>query len=108
MGLKKTTAFLVDPKTGRVIRTYKFDYAASKLGVQAFEGNAVMLSKHAGELEQSGDVDLGTFKHLVYITRTDYVLQHYSPNSTEILWNVTFADIEAEFQCQGIHYSEFF
>ena len=75
-----------------MIRIYKFDYAASKLGVQAFEGNAVMLSKNTGELVESGDVDLGTFKHLVYITRKDYVLQQYSPNSNEILWNVAFAD----------------
>ena len=102
LGLKKTTAFLVDAKTGRVVRTYKFDNSASKAGVQVFEGNAVMLSKDAGELVESGDVDLGALKHLVYITRTDYVLQHYSPNSTEILWNVAFADIEGEFRCQGI------
>ncbi|KAL9395369.1 hypothetical protein Peur_009622 [Populus x canadensis] len=90
---------------GRVIRTYKFDNAASTLRVQAFEENAVMLSKDAGELVESGDVDLRTFKHLVYITRTDYVLQHYAPNSTEILWNVAFADTEAEFRCQGIQSS---
>ncbi|KAF9683259.1 hypothetical protein SADUNF_Sadunf05G0194100 [Salix dunnii] len=102
LGLKKTTAFLVDAKTGRVVRTYKFDNSASKAGVQVFEGNAVMLSKDAGELVESDDVDLGALKHLVYITRTDYVLQHYSPNSTEILWNVAFADIEGEFRCQGI------
>ena len=105
LGLKKTTAFLVDAKTGRVVRTYKFDNSASKVGVQVFEGNAVMLSKDAGELVESGDVDLGAFKHLVYITRTDYVLQHYSPNSSEILWNVAFADIEGEFRCQGIQSS---
>ncbi|KAJ6399765.1 hypothetical protein OIU77_020339 [Salix suchowensis] len=90
------------PHTGRVVRTYKFDNSASKVGVQVSEGNAVMLSKDAGELVESGDVDLGALKHLVYITRTDYVLQHYSPNSTEILWNVAFADIEGEFRCQGI------
>jgi serine/threonine-protein kinase/endoribonuclease IRE1 len=97
-----TAAFLVNAKMGRVIRTYKFDNAASKLGIQAFEGITVMLSKDAGELVESGGVDLGTFKHLVYITRTDYVLQHHAPNSTEILWNVAFADSEAEFRCQGI------
>ncbi|KAJ6939905.1 glyceraldehyde-3-phosphate dehydrogenase B [Populus alba x Populus x berolinensis] len=96
LGLKKTTAFLVNAKMGRVICTYKF---------QAFEENAVMLSKDAGELVESGDVDLRTFKHLVYIRRTDYVLQHYAPNSTEILWNVAFADTEAEFRCQGIQSS---
>jgi serine/threonine-protein kinase/endoribonuclease IRE1 len=105
LGLKKTTAFLVDAKTGRVVRTYKFDNSASKVGVQVFEGNAVMLSKDAGELVESGGVDVGTFKHLVYITRTDYVLQHHAPNSTEILWNVAFADSEAEFRCQGIQSS---
>jgi len=100
-----TAAFLVNAKMGRVIRTYKFDNAASKLGIQAFEVITVMLSKDAGELVESGGVDLGTFKHLVYITRTDYVLQHHAPNSTEILWNVGFADSEAEFRCQGIQTS---
>jgi len=100
-----TAAFLVNAKMGRVIRTYKFDNAASKLGIQAFEGITVMLSKDAGELVESGGVDVGTFKHLVYITRTDYVLQHHAPNSTEILWNVAFADSEAEFWCQGIQSS---
>nr|TKR75382.1 glyceraldehyde-3-phosphate dehydrogenase B, chloroplastic isoform X1 [Populus alba] len=105
LGLKKTTAFLVNAKMGRVIRTYKFDNAASKLGIQAFEGITVMLSKDAGELVESGGIDLGTFKHLVYITRTDYVLQHHAPNSTEILWNVSSADSEAEFRCQGIQSS---
>nr|KJB14203.1 hypothetical protein B456_002G114100 [Gossypium raimondii]KJB14204.1 hypothetical protein B456_002G114100 [Gossypium raimondii]KJB14205.1 hypothetical protein B456_002G114100 [Gossypium raimondii] len=33
--------------------------------------------------------------------RTDYVLQYYSPNSAEVLWNVAFSKIDAEFRCQG-------
>ncbi|KAL6317086.1 hypothetical protein AAG906_029838 [Vitis piasezkii] len=33
--------------------------------------------------------------------RTDYVLQHFSPTSGKVLWNVKFADIEAVFRCPG-------
>lgn len=99
LGLKKTTAFLVDAKTGTVIRTYGLDNSPSTLKAQTAEENALLLVKDAQMIE-SVAADLGTVQHLVYITRTDYVLQHYSPNSTEVLWNVAFADIEAEFRCQ--------
>ncbi|KAJ9186314.1 hypothetical protein P3X46_001902 [Hevea brasiliensis] len=100
LGLKKTTAFLVDAKTGRVVRTYGLDSSPSTLNAQTAEENALLLAKDA-QLIESVAADLGTTQHLIYITRTDYMLQHYSPNSTEVLWNVAFADIEAEFRCQG-------
>lgn len=102
LGLKKTTAFLVDAKSGRVVRNYKLDSSPTKVEVRGTGENAVLLVQDAEELLEPGAGDLGTFKNLVYITRTDYVLQHYSPNSTEVLWNVAFAEIEGEFRCQGI------
>ncbi|XP_048226917.1 serine/threonine-protein kinase/endoribonuclease IRE1b-like isoform X2 [Ricinus communis] len=106
LGFKRTTAFLVDAKTGRVVRTYGFDNSTSTFGAQYDERNALLLVKDAELIKSAAAVaDLGTVQHLVYITRTDYVLQHYSPNSTDILWNVAFADIEAEFRCQGLRSS---
>ncbi|KAF2310247.1 hypothetical protein GH714_007401 [Hevea brasiliensis] len=104
LGFKKTTAFLVDAKTGQVVRTYGLDNSSSVSKAQATEENALLLAKDA-QLIESIAADLGTAQHLIYITRTDYVLQHYSPNSTEILWNLAFADIEAEFRCQGFRSS---
>ncbi|XP_020535380.1 serine/threonine-protein kinase/endoribonuclease IRE1b isoform X2 [Jatropha curcas] len=100
LGVKKTTVFLVDAKTGRLVRTYGLDNSPSTLLSKTAEENALLLVKDA-ELIESAGTDLQTVQHLVYITRTDYLLQHYSPNSTEVLWNVAFADIEAEFRCQG-------
>ncbi|KAJ4825500.1 hypothetical protein Tsubulata_035021 [Turnera subulata] len=103
LGLKKTTAFIVDAKTGRVVRSYKVDSPSSTMEFRGGAGeNAVMLVKDAEELMEPGAGDLRLFKNLVYITRTDYVLQHYSPNSSEVLWNVAFAEIEGEFRCQGM------
>ncbi|XP_050209415.1 serine/threonine-protein kinase/endoribonuclease IRE1b isoform X2 [Mercurialis annua] len=101
LGFKRTTAFLVDAKTGTVIRTYGLDNATSTFGAQHVGKKALLLVKDAGLVNSAAAADLGTVRHLVYVTRTDYVLQHHSPNSSEVLWNVAFADIEAEFRCQG-------
>ncbi|CAL1383636.1 unnamed protein product [Linum trigynum] len=99
LGYKKTTAFLVDAKTGRVVRSFALDSSPNG-GFQSAEENALRLVNGPEELVEAGVTDLGTFENLVYITRTDYVLQHYSPNSSKVLWNVAFAEIEAEFRCQ--------
>ncbi|KAJ8772777.1 hypothetical protein K2173_027954 [Erythroxylum novogranatense] len=102
LGIKKTSAFVVDAKTGRVVHTYRLDSAPPLLGVQEAKENPLLLAEDAKELVEASSSSLGMPRHLIYVTRTDYMLQHYSPNSTKILWNVTFADIEAEFRCQGL------
>ncbi|XP_065881047.1 serine/threonine-protein kinase/endoribonuclease IRE1b-like isoform X2 [Euphorbia lathyris] len=105
LGFKRTTAFLVDAKTGGVVHTYRSDVAPSPLRTRAAEENALLLVKDTALMKSDAATDLGTVQGLVYITRTDYVLQHYSPNSAEVLWNVAVADIKAEFRCQGLRSS---
>lgn len=34
--------------------------------------------------------------------RTDYEIWYYPSDSRDILWQVAFADVEAEFQCQAV------
>ncbi|CAN0924275.1 Serine/threonine-protein kinase/endoribonuclease IRE1b [Linum grandiflorum] len=98
LGTKKTTAFLVDAKTGRVVRSFNMDITPGA-DFQSAEENAIRLVEGSDGLVETGVDDLGALENLVYVTRTDYVLQHYSPNSSKVLWNVAFAEVEAEFRC---------
>ena len=100
MGVKKTTVYLVDANSGRIVQTYRLDDPPSTLGLQNDAGKTVLWAKDAEALVESGPVNSTTVQQLVYIMRTDYVLQYYSPNSAEVLWNVAFSKIDAEFRCQ--------
>ncbi|KAL5557696.1 hypothetical protein UlMin_033907 [Ulmus minor] len=97
LGSRKTTAFLVDAKSGKLIRTYKLADPPSASDVYGGKNNPILLKEHAEEVIESGAENLESFEQLLYIMRTDYALQHYSPDSGEILWNVAFADFDASF-----------
>ncbi|CAN0903189.1 Serine/threonine-protein kinase/endoribonuclease IRE1b [Linum grandiflorum] len=102
LGSKNTTGFLVDAKIGRVVRSFNLDILPpSAAGFPTAEEVTTALHLVEGpDMVEVGVDDLGAFeKNLVYITRTDYLLQHYSPNSRKLLWNVAFAEIEVEFRC---------
>ncbi|XP_022772547.1 serine/threonine-protein kinase/endoribonuclease IRE1b-like [Durio zibethinus] len=101
LGTKKTTVYLVDANSGRMVQTYRLDDPPSTLDVRNNAGKTVLWTMDADALVDSGSVNSTTVQQLVYIMRTDYVLQYYSPNSAEVLWNVAFAKIDAEFRCQG-------
>ncbi|KAL4272368.1 hypothetical protein GQ457_13G000270 [Hibiscus cannabinus] len=100
LGVKKTTVYLVDANSGRIVQTYRLDDPPSTLDIQNDAGKTVHWTKDAGALVESGPVNSTTVKQFVYIMRTDYVLQYYSPNSAEVLWNVAFSKIDAEFRCR--------
>ncbi|XP_021284573.1 serine/threonine-protein kinase/endoribonuclease IRE1b-like isoform X2 [Herrania umbratica] len=101
LGVKKTTVYLVDANSGRIVQTYRLDDPPSTLDVQNDAGKTVLWTKDAEALMEFGPVNSTTVQQLVYIMRTDYVLQYYSPNSGEVLWNVAFAKIDAELRCLG-------
>ncbi|XVF63509.1 hypothetical protein PTKIN_Ptkin09bG0092300 [Pterospermum kingtungense] len=101
LGVKKTTVYLVDAKSGKIVQTYRLDDPPSILDAPNEAGETVLWAKDADALVESGPLNSTTVQQLVYISRTDYVLQYYSPNSAEVLWNVAFAKIDAEFRCQG-------
>ncbi|XVE94387.1 hypothetical protein REPUB_Repub02eG0004400 [Reevesia pubescens] len=101
LGVKKTTVYLIDANSGRIVQTYRLDDPPSTLDVQNDAGKTVIWAKGAEALVESEPVNSTTLQQLVYIMRTDYVLQYYSPKSAEVLWNVAFAKIDAEIRCQG-------
>ncbi|KAK6154044.1 hypothetical protein DH2020_013683 [Rehmannia glutinosa] len=101
LGSKKTTAFLVDAKTGRVIHTYGTSDPSSttQSSVNDFPYNTTFK-----EQSETGS-DLKTDELPLYITRTDYRLTSFMPNSDKVIWNMTVAEIGAAFLCQDVEKS---
>ncbi|MCD7448690.1 hypothetical protein HAX54_045629 [Datura stramonium] len=88
LGSKRTTAFLVDAKTGRLIYTYRMpDSPATQDNDTTFH--------HNGTVEEES-----LPRYTLYITRTDYALTSFIPNSEKVLWNMTVAEIGAAALCK--------
>lgn len=99
LGSKKTTVFLVDAKTGRLIYTYGlFDSPTSLSNNES----STFYDKSIKEWEKSGSMNLNTDDMPLYITRTDYLLKSFAPNSGKVLWNVSVSDVGAAYLCQDI------
>lgn len=88
LGSKRTTAFLVDAKTGRLIYTYSMpDSPATQDNDTTFH--------HNGTIEEES-----LPRYTLYITRTDYALTSFVPNSDKVLWNMTVAEIGSAALCK--------
>ncbi|XP_060192086.1 serine/threonine-protein kinase/endoribonuclease IRE1a isoform X1 [Lycium barbarum] len=88
LGSKRTTAFLVDAKTGRLIYTYKMpDSPPTQENDTSFHHNGTI----------GGESLPG---YTLYITRTDYALTSFIPNSDKVLWNMTVAEMGAAALCK--------
>uniref|UniRef100_M0ZMC6 non-specific serine/threonine protein kinase n=1 Tax=Solanum tuberosum TaxID=4113 RepID=M0ZMC6_SOLTU len=88
LGSKRTTAYLVDAKTGRLIYTYSMPSSP------ATQDNNTTFH-HNGTIEEES-----LPSYTLYITRTDYALTSFIPNSDKVLWNMTVAEIGAAALCK--------
>ncbi|CAN6481559.1 unnamed protein product [Victoria cruziana] len=100
IGSKKTTAFLVNARNGKVIYRY---------GLDDDDGSCEVIEKEYDENLDGAAKVIGTSIQpsavkpvkAIYFTRTDYSLTSYAPNKT-ILWNMTVSEIEAAFLCSDM------
>lgn len=89
IGQMATTVFVVDAKTGTIIRTVKFS-DSSGLGFEDGENPIIVRDE---SIEQ------------ISITRTDYSFLAYSKSSGKVLWNVSLSEFEAESFCPKVDIS---
>ncbi|KAK6924587.1 KEN domain, partial [Dillenia turbinata] len=94
LGSKKTNVFVVDAITGRLISSYKL--------AQNNEADSFLFGKDNGNWAHSGYGNANANQMPLYITRSDYFLQSFAPNSSQILWNLTIAEIGAAFLCKDV------
>ncbi|XP_057958647.1 serine/threonine-protein kinase/endoribonuclease IRE1a isoform X3 [Malania oleifera] len=94
LGSKQTAVFIVDAKTGRLIKTYKSSDSPSTYPTD--EEKSALDDKDIEEWADSGSIE----PFPLYITRIDYSLRAFAPKSGRVLWNVTVSEIEAALFCQ--------
>ncbi|KAL4579125.1 hypothetical protein LXL04_015261 [Taraxacum kok-saghyz] len=96
LGSKKTTVFLVDPQTGKIVYTFKSN------GGQSPENSSIILKKDADKWKEPTTLGFDHVDHdqLLYIKRFDYELTYSSSTTGNVLWYLMFADFEAS-QCHG-------
>ncbi|KAL3583852.1 hypothetical protein D5086_014913 [Populus alba] len=99
LGSKKTTVFVVEAKTGRLVRTFKSPDSPSSL--QSFEGGSGLHDdlNNNKDLLKSGSSNTA---QVIYILRTDYALQTFGPNSDKVSWSAKVATIGATFLCKDV------
>ncbi|XP_073122667.1 serine/threonine-protein kinase/endoribonuclease IRE1a-like isoform X2 [Henckelia pumila] len=100
LGFKKTTAFLVDAKTGGIIHTYSMSDSptATQSSVDGFLYNVSVREQYQSRSDSKDQLPL-------YVTRTDYRLTSYMPNSNVILWNLSVSEIGSAYLCQDMEKS---
>ncbi|KAH6799832.1 hypothetical protein C2S52_000296 [Perilla frutescens var. hirtella] len=101
LGSKKTSVFVVDAKTGKVVRTLRSDNLPA-VGKQGDDETSIMARADIEKWLPTKSMDNESDGKPLYVTRTDYALKYTSAKTGEVLWYLMFADIEASFQCEGI------
>ncbi|KAL4569097.1 hypothetical protein LXL04_024725 [Taraxacum kok-saghyz] len=86
LGSKKTTAFVVDAHTGRLIRVH----------------HTSSTNEHSNSIIQKSTMVNEKPDKQFSFTRTDYLLTSFAPNSNKVLWNVTLADIDVALLCPSL------
>lgn len=105
LGSKTTTVFVLEAKSGRLIRTYGSPHSSSTLQNEEKRSASYEHDKVNNEqLVTSGLTNTAELQHkephLLFITRTDYTLRSFHPNSDNIAWSMTVAEIGYAFLCQ--------
>ncbi|KAH0684974.1 hypothetical protein KY285_021719 [Solanum tuberosum] len=100
LGSKKTTVFIVDAKTGKLIQTYRSDVFPLE-GDTDVGQNPIVPKEDVEGWAAAQDTDSEAVNPL-YIMRTDYALKYTSSKTGKVLWYLMFADFEASQQCKQI------
>uniref|UniRef100_A0A7N0TQU9 non-specific serine/threonine protein kinase n=1 Tax=Kalanchoe fedtschenkoi TaxID=63787 RepID=A0A7N0TQU9_KALFE len=91
VGSKKSTVFLLDAKSGRLINSYQSSMSDEEDKNVLYEGSKAILG--------SGSADEKNDETILYITRNDYLLQGFDPISNKLLWKLAIGQIDAFFTC---------
>ncbi|XP_022740110.1 serine/threonine-protein kinase/endoribonuclease IRE1a isoform X2 [Durio zibethinus] len=99
LGSKRTTVYVVDAMTGRLLHVYRSPDSPSMLESDKKE-TSVYNDNGNKELLKSSAAN--TAQQRFHITRTDYTLQSFHPNSDKISWSLMVAEIGAALLCQDV------
>ncbi|CAK7355575.1 unnamed protein product [Dovyalis caffra] len=99
LGSKKTTVFVVEAKTGRLLHTFKSpDSPSSLLSIEEGSGLHDDPNNNKDLLKSASS----NTAQVIYVLRTDYALQTFGPNSDKVSWSTKVATIGATFLCKDV------
>ncbi|XVE87558.1 hypothetical protein DITRI_Ditri18aG0127300 [Diplodiscus trichospermus] len=100
LGSKRTIVYVVDAMTGRLLHVYRSPDSSSALGSD--KRGTSLYDNDNGNNEPLKSPATTTAKWRFHITRTDYMLQSFHPNSDKISWSLMVAEIGAALLCQDV------
>lgn len=101
LGSRKSTIFIVDAKTGKVIHTLCSD-SVGAVEHEHSDDNAIVARTDFRKWVPHSGTNLDGVEEPLYVTRKDYVLKFANMKTGKILWYLMFAEIEASYQCNAI------
>ncbi|XVF18161.1 hypothetical protein REPUB_Repub10bG0188500 [Reevesia pubescens] len=100
LGSKRTTVYVVDAMTGRLLHVYSSPDSPSM--VESDKKETSLYDNDNGNKELLKSAAINTAQQRFHITRTDYTLQSFHPNSDKISWSLMVAEIGAALLCQDV------
>ncbi|XVF62322.1 hypothetical protein PTKIN_Ptkin08bG0207900 [Pterospermum kingtungense] len=100
LGSKRTTVYVVDAMTGRLLHVYRSPHPPSTW--ESDKRETSLYDNDNGNEELLKSVAANTAQQRFHITRTDYTLQSFYPNSDKISWSLMVAEIGAALLCQDV------
>ncbi|CAI9115226.1 OLC1v1016069C1 [Oldenlandia corymbosa var. corymbosa] len=99
LGSKKSTVFIVDARTGKIVHSFCSDNLTAVDDHHHGHDNPILVRD---DTESPNAMNLDKISEPLYVTRKDYALKFSSVKTGKVLWYLTFAEFEASFQCKGI------
>lgn len=101
LGSKRTTVYVVDAMNGRLLHVYRSPDPPSLLESDKRE-TSLYDDNDNGNRELLKSAATNTAQQRFHITRTDYTLQSFHPNSDKISWSLMVAEIGAALLCRDV------
>ncbi|XWS29112.1 hypothetical protein CRYUN_Cryun24cG0000500 [Craigia yunnanensis] len=100
LGSKRTTVYVVDAMTGRLLHVYRSPDSPSMS--ESDKRETALYDNDIGTKELLKSAITSTAQQRFHITRTDYTLQSFHPNSDKVSWSLMVAEIGAALLCQDL------
>ncbi|GMI86300.1 ARABIDOPSIS THALIANA INOSITOL REQUIRING 1-2, INOSITOL REQUIRING 1-2 [Hibiscus trionum] len=103
VGSKRTTVYVVDALTGKPLHVYSSPDSPFKL--ESDKKGTPLSDNGNGNKELSKSAASSTAQRQFHITRTDYTLQSFHPNSDKVSWSLMVSEIGAALLCQDVTFN---
>ncbi|GMI68269.1 ARABIDOPSIS THALIANA INOSITOL REQUIRING 1-2, INOSITOL REQUIRING 1-2 [Hibiscus trionum] len=104
VGSKRTTVYVVDAMTGKPLHVYRSPDSPSML--ESDTKGTPLSDNGNGNKELLISAASSTAPQRFHITRTDYTLQSFHPNSDKVSWSLMVSEIGAALLCQDVTFTE--